>query len=287
MISLIVCSVNKVYLENLKKSVQETIGLEYELLATDNTVLKQGICKVYNDAAAKAKYPYLCFVHEDIAFCTPNWGSLMVETLQNKRVGILGFCGGKYYPDVPGGWLDIPHSLRRFNMVYEVDGKKGVNCVQDSPENLLTTTVTLDGMLLAMRKNTWEEFHFNEEVVKGFEFYDIEICLRVQQKYQLVIDHRILVQHFGVGRYVSKQWLLDALHFYDHKTVRGPVSLVSSPSSRYLEDFAFKRFLERVAAIDDEVWKRNTLVKLLQRFPLLMIKNFFFYLDVTRKMAKS
>ena len=283
MISLITCSVNKKFLENLRESVASTIGVPYELIAVDNTILKHGICKVYNDAAAQAKYPYLCFVHEDVKFWTQNWGELMIETLQDPSVGILGICGGKYYPNVPGGWLDIPAELRRFNMTVEVNGKQNYNCVKDGDDSYLTRTVTLDGLLLAMRKTTWEQLRFNYDFVKGFEFYDIEICLRAQEKYRNVIDHRIIVEHFGTGRYNTKRWMTDALDFYDHKAIRHSVSLVSSFSVAELEDFAFKRFLERVASIDDSAWKNKIWIKLFWRFPYLALKNIPFFLGLNRR----
>jgi hypothetical protein len=125
MISIIVCSINATYLKNLEESIQSTIGVDYELIAMDNTVQKAGICKVYNEGGSRAKYPYLCFVHEDVKFHSQNWGEYLLETLKTESIGILGICGGKYYPNVPGGWLDIPIALRRFSMLRVENGNCG------------------------------------------------------------------------------------------------------------------------------------------------------------------
>jgi len=74
MISIIICSVNTAFLEQVNKNITATIGVPYELLAWDNRDAKKGICEVYNWMASKAQYAYLCFVHEDILFETENWG---------------------------------------------------------------------------------------------------------------------------------------------------------------------------------------------------------------------
>ncbi len=211
----------------------------------------------------------------------------MIQTLKDEQVGILGFCGGKYYPDVPGGWLDIPAELRRFSMISLVNGEKKYFTVKDSPENHISTTVTLDGLLLAMRKKTWEEFPFNQGAIKGFHFYDIDICLRVQAKYKLVIDHRIFIEHFASGQYVSKQWINEALHFYEYKPVKGPVYLVNSPPVTVYEDFAFKRFVERVACIDGFIWRAQLLLRLFLMFPLLLFRNLPFYYGVVSRRKAS
>ncbi|HWB62696.1 MAG TPA: glycosyltransferase, partial [Chitinophagales bacterium] len=251
-------------------------------IAIDNTINKTGLCRVYNDAAAKAKYPYLCFAHEDILFHTNNWGRLMVETLSKPEHGMLGICGGKYYPNVPGGWLDIPHDLRRFSMLTQKKGVEHLNSVKDSTDSFYSYTVTLDGLLMAMRRDVWEHYRFGEDILKNFDFYDIELCIRLQQKYKLVIDHRIVVEHFGVGRYVNKKWIREALHYYDYRKVKGAAS-VGKYNNSYLEDFAFKRFVERVVAIDDKPWKRMVFMKLLKRFPGLFVKNLKFISDISCK----
>ncbi len=66
MISIIICSVNQNYLKDVAENISNSIGVEYELLVWDNREAKKGLCEVYNMMAAKARYDYLCFLHEDI-----------------------------------------------------------------------------------------------------------------------------------------------------------------------------------------------------------------------------
>jgi len=83
MISIIVCSKDKTLLEGLNGNVEKTIGCEFEILGIDNKI-GNSICYVYNEGVKKAKYPYLCFVHEDVRFLTENWGRKVVEKLENN-----------------------------------------------------------------------------------------------------------------------------------------------------------------------------------------------------------
>ncbi|MEG2865326.1 MAG: glycosyltransferase, partial [Mucinivorans sp.] len=79
MISIIVCSVSPDKLSKLKANVEATIGVEYEFVVVDNREGKYSICQAYNIGAQRAKYPYLCFAHEDISFVVKyHWGELMM-----------------------------------------------------------------------------------------------------------------------------------------------------------------------------------------------------------------
>ena len=61
MLSLIICSINPVYLQQVKENIDSTIGVQYELLIWDNRETQKGICEVYNKMALQATFPYLCF----------------------------------------------------------------------------------------------------------------------------------------------------------------------------------------------------------------------------------
>ena len=82
MISIIICSVNNDYLQNIKNNIAETIGTEYEIIAYDNRHTNHVICHVYNLCAAKAKFPYLCFVHEDVELLSKDWGKELIAYIQ-------------------------------------------------------------------------------------------------------------------------------------------------------------------------------------------------------------
>ena len=84
MFSILICSVSNSNLENLKINIQETIGNEYELLIWDNLANKKPITEVYNLLIEQAKYPYCCFIHEDIQFQTKNWSAQSASSIRTK-----------------------------------------------------------------------------------------------------------------------------------------------------------------------------------------------------------
>src|SRR5688572_11301326 len=117
MISVIVCSVQPAYLEQLKENLQETIGVEYELLAYDNRNSKKGICAVYNEMAAKAKFTILCFAHEDILFETKSWGQELINSF-NGSYEVIGVAGSKYKSSLFSGWFTGNNEFDRANILH-------------------------------------------------------------------------------------------------------------------------------------------------------------------------
>src|SRR5690349_17422997 len=96
MISILVCSVKPGLYQQLAVNIEETIGIDYELLCFDNRKANKGICEVYNLLAAKAKYNLLLFVHEDVLFKTNNWGQILSRIFFENEIGVVGIAGCKY-----------------------------------------------------------------------------------------------------------------------------------------------------------------------------------------------
>src|SRR5260221_1528827 len=105
MFSILICSVNAVFLERIKINIQETVGHEYELLVWDNRLDPRPITEVYNLLATRAKYPYWCFIHEDIRFQTENWTENLLNAFeQYPETGLIGIAGAKYKSRALSGW---------------------------------------------------------------------------------------------------------------------------------------------------------------------------------------
>lgn len=86
MISVIVCSVSQERLQRLCKNVDETIGVEYEMVAVDNRQLGWPIARVYNEGARRASGRCLLFVHEDVVFHQQDWGRALIGRLASPTV---------------------------------------------------------------------------------------------------------------------------------------------------------------------------------------------------------
>ena len=94
MMSVVICSVNKNLALQVKRNIDQTIGVEWQLILLDNGVLKKSITEVYNLGAAQAKFDTLCFVHEDVLFRTKDWGRRIIDYFDHdKDLSLVGVAG--------------------------------------------------------------------------------------------------------------------------------------------------------------------------------------------------
>lgn len=198
MLSIITCSVSKSFLSKFIISIEKTIDIAYEIIVIDNSIEKLYLAEAYNRGAAKAKYPFLVFVHEDVEFLNLNWASNLVEILDNPKVGIVGIAGSTYLPSSPSSWYMPDDGL---NKVFIHQGFKYSGFPErfDNRGEDLTPVYLLDGVLLAMRREVFNEFPFNEKL-KGFHAYDADICHRVVKKYKNLFTNQIELIHHSEGK---------------------------------------------------------------------------------------
>jgi hypothetical protein len=93
MISLVICSAHKKISEALVNNITESIGVQHEIVYIDNHDNRHSIFSAYNEGVARCKYPYICFIHEDVFFHSHNWGGKLINHLQTPNVGICGLAG--------------------------------------------------------------------------------------------------------------------------------------------------------------------------------------------------
>jgi glycosyltransferase involved in cell wall biosynthesis len=217
MLSLIVCSVNKTYLRQLQESVSSTVGVPHEWLIWENAEENLGLCKVYNKLAAKAQYPYLCFLHEDLIFTTANWGEALVELFEkNKKVGLVGIAGGKYKSKLFSGWYSGYIGMDFYRITH-----------RDESEDILLSNppdwggneqevTCIDGVFMLCLKQAWQRNKFDEELLKGFHFYDIDFSLRVSRSYKVIVTNMVDVIHLTVGGDYGDKWVEQAIIYHEY-----------------------------------------------------------------------
>jgi len=206
MISIIICSKSPELLKKVSNSIENTIGIEYEIVVISNPDGQFGICEAYNRGAEIAKYSSLCFCHEDVIFHTSNWGQLVVNHLQDEATGIIGVVGCMIKPNAPSApWIGgFP-----VNSVYMLQGVlngepylKHVN-----PDNdLKSEVVVIDGLWMCCRKEVWEKNRFDQTTLKGFHGYDVDFSLQISQNYRNFVIFDILLEHLSNGGN-TKTWL--------------------------------------------------------------------------------
>lgn len=210
MISLIVCTKNKNSLSRLEQNIKDTIGAVYELIVVEDAEGSIGICKAYNQGASQAKYEFLCFMHDDIAYETPDWGPILCNLLADKSIGLIGVAGGIVKTKVPSDWKG------RFEgeEIYMVQHFKFRNeapllCYKNYSKLILADVVSLDGTWLCSRKDVVDSVHFDEKTFTGFHGYDMDFSLQVFQTHRVCVSFEILIHHFSEGHY-SHQWIESA-----------------------------------------------------------------------------
>lgn len=241
MISVIVCSISPSRLAALRENIVTTIGLEHEFIVIDNNVLKYSIAKAYNIGAEQARYPYLCFAHEDIAFGTQNWGQLLLTQLEKPDTGIIGFAGSIGKSRELSTWT-LNHIGKRMNLYETVDDNTRKFVINPAGEDF-SQVITLDGLCLIMPRRVWQEHHFDSETFDDFHLYDLDISVSVAHKYTNYVSNNVMVEHFSRGSY-NNTWLEYTVKFHDkwHHSLPMYVDQPSEKQIRHNENEALRQF---------------------------------------------
>lgn len=227
MLSLIVCSINPGYLESLKESVTATIGVDHEWLIWDNRSENRSICYVYNKLGSAARYPYLVFLHEDLIFKTQDWGRYIADQLGKKHIGLIGIAGSTYKSKLYSGWYS-GGGARDFSNIYHRQGVEEFHLsIPDHWEKTEVNVVTVDGVFMACQRDVWETVRFDEELLKGFHFYDIDFSLRVARSHRVVVTNAIAMIHITVGGDFGNKWVEEAIIF--HESAKQTLPFSTSP----------------------------------------------------------
>ncbi|QDA59350.1 glycosyltransferase [Hymenobacter jejuensis] len=229
MISIVISTYRPRYLNKLKQNIDLTIGVEYEIIAIDNTGARMGLCELYNMGAKRAKYDIVCFMHEDIDIKTNNWGSKVIDIFsKHAHLGLLGVAGSGYKPAMPSGWF-FPWINKRslyINTLQRLNDTNKVDRTILNPNNeVLSKVVAVDGFWLCTKKDITLEIPFDQLTFKSFHCYDIDFSLSVYQKYDVAVTYEILIEHFSEGNF-DTGWLIETIKLHKKWIDYLPINLV-------------------------------------------------------------
>jgi len=229
MITVIVCSVRPSDLEQFKINLQDTIGVEYQLLIHDNRVAKRGLCSVYNELAGMAAYGILCFAHEDILFKTNSWGRKIEESLQSE-FSVVGVAGSKYKSGFFSGWYTGNKEFDCANILHRLPEKDEKIHLNPSNNSTLEEVVCLDGVFVCCKKAVWQNVLFDEVNLKAFHFYDIDFSLRCSERYRVAVSYEIDIMHITRGGDFGDRWIEVAIDYHDKTKISLPVTKLKKAS---------------------------------------------------------
>lgn len=250
MISIIVCSRHTSPDESFVKNINDTIGVPYELVHIDNSANEYSIFSAYNKGIELSRFPFLCFVHDDVEFMTPNWGEKLLDHLQHlPNVGLVGVAGGKAVLKVPYDWSSYYPMCNIIHSGFDKDNKL-VDVPKRIPKDQLEksdTCVVLDGVFLAAQREIFKRIRFDESV-GGFHCYDLDICIQATNAgYQNSVIFDVDLRHYSRGCF-NEKYIEAILCFYKKWYNLLPI-IDSSLRTEFTENKllkAEKRTLERL-----------------------------------------
>ena len=214
MISIVICSINKTFLLNISKNIEETIGLPFEILSFDNSISKRSLASVYNDLGNKAKFDIISFIHEDVIFHTKGWGIILVKLLTDKNIGLIGISGATYKSKYPGTWSTCDKVFYRTHSIQHFKGVAKPVTTNINPDNALYAKVAvIDGVFMSTSKKVFAEFKFDEKLLKKFHSYDLDFSLQIGSKYDVIVSYEILIEHMSEGT-LDADWLNDSIELH-------------------------------------------------------------------------
>jgi GT2 family glycosyltransferase len=222
MISIIISTHNPECFEAVKASIENTIGVAYEIIAIENHK-QYSLCNAYNLGYAQAKYQYLCFLHEDVVFITQGWGTRLIALMSNdKSIGLIGIAGSKFkstYPTTGWGTGPFIHKFWKGHYyTYLNDEKKHIDLDISPQKTVVEDVLIVDGVFLFTKREVFQYCRFDDKLLTNFHGYDTDFSLQVYfQLYRVVVDRGLELIHYSFGdtrdefananRKILKKWL--------------------------------------------------------------------------------
>lgn len=253
MISIIICSIDSEKRVAVEKNINQTIGVPYELIILDNSILKKGICEIYNMGAARAHFDILCFMHEDVELKTFEWGKSVLNTFDSDPgIGVLGVAGSGYKSLTPMGWycVEFEGPYRSFQNIlqgFKSVEKEDIHAYHNPVDSQLNEVICVDGVWFCARKEVVQRFSFDEKLLRGFHGYDLDFCLSVYGHHKIMVTYDVLMRHESEGSF-DKKWLSEILKVHRKWSKSLPItnSDASEKEIYYTEKRAVKNLVEKM-----------------------------------------
>lgn len=162
-------------------------SIDIEILGIDNTEGRfSSAAGALNYGASISKGDVLIFSHQDIVLKTKDELTRFADAIYSCETGsIIGTQGVRdkseeYYTNLTSGPDYDPSVIKDYkNQLYEV------SCVDEG--------------LFGMKRQTWEEHHFDEKLCDNWHLYCVEACLYARKQGYSVYVYPAQLHHFSKG----------------------------------------------------------------------------------------
>lgn len=252
MISIIICSRYKEIDKEFAANIKFTIGnIAYEIIWIDNSNNSYSIFTAYNEGVKKAKYNYLCFMHEDIVFHSTNWGEIINNIFNlESNIGMIGIVGGCYISQHSISWYSsYPYTIGKLYQGKNINGVY-LKRMEDFNNSQITHNYakTIDGLFMVIPRNFFieKQLFFDSNTYKGFHLYDFDISMQINSLgYQIYVTNDILIEHKSSGC-INTQYYENLFKFHKKWINLLPQTSIEQEliTKEFLNDLATRPFKE-------------------------------------------
>lgn len=207
MITVVYCT-RKIVPEFIEM-IHLNVGLEdVQVIPFENNG-ERSLSQVYNEGMRLARYPIICFIHDDITFDTPNWGRKLLRNFRDyPDFGIIGVAGTTHLMD--GKWWTDRKAMK--GIVNHSDGyKRWVSRFSVDQEERIHDVIILDGVFMAIDKRKIK--HLWDESFQGFHFYDLAFTFtNFLDGVRVGVMTNIRITHRSVGK-TNAAWEANKIKF--------------------------------------------------------------------------
>jgi glycosyltransferase involved in cell wall biosynthesis len=227
-ISVIVCSRQDPAWDFHARNVDKTIGADYEYVRIDNRAPGRGICAAYNEGVSRAAGDICVFVHEDVFFMEPGWGSVLrTKFSADASIGLIGVAGTQYLFADDVRWHTAGPPFTRGRVIHELDTGAAFILTVLSWDKSDADVVVVDGLFFAVRRSLFEQIRFDDATFPAFHFYDLDISMQVRKTHRCVVTWDIMLKHLSAGKN-DPAWFAGAERFRQKYSGSLPASCAKS-----------------------------------------------------------
>jgi hypothetical protein len=174
-VSIVVCSIRPEMLAAMQASFRAALGgREHEFVVIgDARSLSEG----YARGLARSRHGIVVFSHDDVEFLSPR----PFEALDRALAGhdIAGLAGASLARGPAVMWAGHPHLRGFVALPGDGDGLKATVFSLDA--GVIGGMQTLDGLLIAARREAAAKVGFDAATFDGFHFYDLDFTYRAHR----------------------------------------------------------------------------------------------------------
>ena len=124
---------------------------------------------------------HICFLCMKTQGCyLISGGEFIIPKLAEPECGVIGFVGDKARFSCCSGWYQFCDMSKVSYFYQRIKEGKTLFLVENADLNQpFQEVITLDGLGFWVRKDIWEKYPFDEELLTGFHCYDIDFSLQI------------------------------------------------------------------------------------------------------------